>query len=76
MAATVQFFDLLVNGQKKIRDMWKRQVDIERKNERERLQQKNINLTLENPGLLSVEDENLRAESSNQQMIINSKYLL
>ncbi|KAJ4435700.1 hypothetical protein ANN_18316 [Periplaneta americana] len=36
LQATVQFFDLLVEGQKKIRDMWKSQLEQQRKAERER----------------------------------------
>ncbi|PNF36325.1 hypothetical protein B7P43_G00537 [Cryptotermes secundus] len=37
LQATVQFFDLLVEGQKKIREMWKNQIEQQRKAERERL---------------------------------------
>ena len=37
LEATIQFFELLVDGQRKIREMWKQQVDILRKSERERM---------------------------------------
>ncbi|XP_043677255.1 zinc finger protein 347-like isoform X1 [Vespula pensylvanica] len=37
LEATVQFFKLLVDGQQKIREMWKHQVELQRKAERERL---------------------------------------
>ncbi|XP_066992566.2 uncharacterized protein [Anabrus simplex] len=37
LQSTVQFFDLLVEGQKKIRELWKNQVEIQRKLERERM---------------------------------------
>lgn len=33
----MQFFELLVDGQRKIRDMWKHQIEQQRKSERERL---------------------------------------
>lgn len=29
LEATVQFFDLLIDGQRKIREMWKQQVDLQ-----------------------------------------------
>ncbi|XP_015431124.1 PREDICTED: zinc finger and SCAN domain-containing protein 2-like [Dufourea novaeangliae] len=37
LEATIQFFELLVDGQRKIREMWKHQVEHQRKVERERL---------------------------------------
>ncbi|PBC27322.1 zinc finger protein 184 isoform X1 [Apis cerana] len=37
LEATIQFFELLVDGQRKIREMWKHQVEQQRKAERERL---------------------------------------
>ncbi|OAD56631.1 hypothetical protein WN48_03092 [Eufriesea mexicana] len=37
LEATIQFFELLVDGQKKIREMWKHQVEQQRKAERERV---------------------------------------
>ncbi|XP_078042216.1 uncharacterized protein LOC144472755 isoform X2 [Augochlora pura] len=36
LEATIQFFELLVDGQRKIREMWKHQVEQQRKAERER----------------------------------------
>ncbi|XP_015174342.1 PREDICTED: zinc finger and SCAN domain-containing protein 2-like isoform X2 [Polistes dominula] len=37
LESTVQFFELLVDGQRKIREMWKQQVEEQRKAERERI---------------------------------------
>ncbi|XP_068986699.1 zinc finger protein 568-like isoform X1 [Bombus flavifrons] len=37
LEATIQFFELLVDGQRKIREMWKHQIEQQRKAERERL---------------------------------------
>ncbi|XP_043504113.1 PR domain zinc finger protein 5-like isoform X1 [Polistes fuscatus] len=37
LESTVQFFELLVDGQRKIREMWKHQVELQRKAERERI---------------------------------------
>ncbi|XP_043264633.1 zinc finger and SCAN domain-containing protein 2-like isoform X1 [Colletes gigas] len=37
LEATIQFFELLVDGQRKIREMWKHQLEQTRKAERERL---------------------------------------
>ncbi|XP_076545050.1 uncharacterized protein LOC117604279 isoform X1 [Osmia lignaria lignaria] len=37
LEATIQFFELLVDGQRKIRELWKHQVEQQRKVERERL---------------------------------------
>ena len=37
LEATIQFFELLVDGQRKIREMWKHQVEQQRKADRERL---------------------------------------
>lgn len=73
MEATAQFFELLINGQQKIREMWKQQVEFERKTEQERLKYKDINLTIENSELITAEDENSSIESSEQQIIINGK---
>lgn len=53
--------------------MWKQQVDFERKIERERLKQKNINLTLENSEFIIPDDENPPTETSDKQIIINGK---
>ncbi|XP_043467262.1 uncharacterized protein DDB_G0283697-like isoform X2 [Leptopilina heterotoma] len=35
LESTIQFFDLVVDGQKKIRDLWKQQIEHERKAKRE-----------------------------------------
>lgn len=35
LESTIQFFDLVVEGQKKIRDLWKQQIEHERKAKRE-----------------------------------------
>ncbi|XP_015516983.1 zinc finger and SCAN domain-containing protein 2 isoform X1 [Neodiprion lecontei] len=47
LEATVQFFELLVEGQKKIREMWKSQVEQHRKAERERLRAEREHTELE-----------------------------
>ncbi|XP_033216536.1 zinc finger protein 271-like [Belonocnema kinseyi] len=49
LESTIQFFDLVAEGQKKIRDLWKHQVDLERKSKREieRLRRDDSDLTTE-----------------------------
>ncbi|XP_011506079.1 PREDICTED: zinc finger protein 676-like isoform X2 [Ceratosolen solmsi marchali] len=71
LEATVQFFELLINGQRKIQEMWKQQIEFQRRIERGRLKKKNINITLNNSKLLNAENDNLVPESNHQQIIIN-----
>nr|CAD7409572.1 unnamed protein product [Timema poppensis] len=46
LQATVQFFDLLVEGQKKIREMWKNQVELNRRLEKERQRSEHTGISL------------------------------
>ncbi|OXU19960.1 hypothetical protein TSAR_013867 [Trichomalopsis sarcophagae] len=69
LEATVQFFELLINGQRKIREMWKQQVELESKAEQEHYKVKSINLTLDNSKLINSENDN--SEGTEQQIVIN-----
>lgn len=73
LEATVQFFELLINGQRKIRELWKQQVELERKAEQEHYKVKSINLTLDNSKLINSENENSATEGTEQQIVINGK---
>uniref|UniRef100_A0A6V7I3C8 C2H2-type domain-containing protein n=1 Tax=Bracon brevicornis TaxID=1563983 RepID=A0A6V7I3C8_9HYME len=46
MEATIQFFELLVEGQRKIRELYKQQVEKQRKTEREKLRE-NTEITID-----------------------------
>nr|CAD7434760.1 unnamed protein product [Timema monikensis] len=46
LQATVQFFDLLVEGQKKIREMWKNQVELKRRLEKDRQRSEHTGISL------------------------------
>ncbi|CAG2061418.1 unnamed protein product [Timema podura] len=46
LQATVQFFDLLVEGQKKIREMWKSQVEMQRRLEKDRQRSEHSGISL------------------------------
>ncbi|KAG7208297.1 hypothetical protein KM043_014539 [Ampulex compressa] len=69
LEATIQFFELLVDGQRKIREMWKQQTEQQRKAERERLraERENTELTAETPELDNISQEDDQFE---QQIII------
>ncbi|XP_049774994.1 zinc finger protein 599-like [Schistocerca cancellata] len=61
LQATVQFFDLLVEGQKKIRELWKQQVEHQKQIEKAGLGATEILLTsasLEDPNAASYDGEN------------------
>ncbi|KAK2581207.1 hypothetical protein KPH14_008006 [Odynerus spinipes] len=70
LEATVQFFELLVDGQRKIREMWKHQVESQRKAERERVraEKQNTELSVETSELDVVQNNEDQLE---QQIIIN-----
>lgn len=72
MEATIQFFDLLVNGQKKIRELWKQQQEHQRKADRDRLriEREHTELAIETPELDNYE-QNPEDEFA-QQIIIKS----
>lgn len=76
LEATVQFFQLLINGQNKIREMWNQQVEIDRKTEREQLRYKNINIKLANEMAHNAEEEDMSVESNEQQIFINGNNLM
>lgn len=69
----MQFFELLVDGQRKIREMWKQQVEMQRKNERERLraERENTELAIETPELDNFYTTD-GDEQFSQQIIIKS----
>ncbi|XP_043276637.1 zinc finger protein 41-like [Venturia canescens] len=71
LEATVQFFELLVEGQRKIREMWKEQVECQRRSERERLKNERENLDnhVESSELENLYNENGDEEFA-QQIII------
>ncbi|XP_011299469.1 zinc finger protein 271-like [Fopius arisanus] len=50
MESTIQFFELLVEGQRKIREMYKQQVEKQKRSERERLRE-NTEITADAPEL-------------------------
>lgn len=71
LEATVQFFELLVDGQRKIREMWKYQVEQQRKVKRERLraERENTELEIETPELDNFGQDN-EDHQLKQQIII------
>lgn len=76
LEATVQFFELLVEGQRKIREMWKEQVECQRKTERERLknERESSENHVETTHLDNLYNENGDEEFA-QQIIIKSESL-
>ncbi|XP_015608375.1 zinc finger protein 287 isoform X2 [Cephus cinctus] len=71
LEATVQFFELLVDGQRKIREMWKQQVEQQRKAERDRLraERESTEIELETPELDGFNQDN-EDQGIEQQIII------
>ncbi|XP_011883064.1 PREDICTED: zinc finger protein 271-like [Vollenhovia emeryi] len=69
LEATVQFFELLVAGQRKLRELWKHQVEQQRKVERFRSRKENVELGAEGVEADSVIQYN-DDEQYGQQVII------
>ncbi|CAK9807419.1 Zinc finger protein 585A [Anthophora plagiata] len=71
LEATIQFFELLVDGQRKIREMWKHQVEQQRKAERERLRavKENAEIRTETSDLDNISQYN-EEDQFEQQIII------
>lgn len=76
LEATAQFFDLLVVGQRKLRELWKYQVEQQRRAERLRNKKESAEFGTEAEG---VEVDNMTAcnedEQYEQQIIIKSNLL-
>jgi len=72
LEATAQFFDLLVTGQRKIRELWKHQVEQLRKAERLR-NKENAELRTEGMEINGAVQEN---QEYDQQIIIKSNIIL
>ncbi|XP_058809271.1 zinc finger protein 665-like [Phymastichus coffea] len=69
LEATVQFFQLLVNGQNKIREMWNEQVEFDKKCKREQFKYKNININLATELTNEEEEEDDTTIQSNEHEI-------
>lgn len=48
MQSTAEFFNLLIKGQQKIRDIWKQQIEAEHRIEQDVLKQKKLTSALNN----------------------------
>jgi len=72
LEATAQFFDLLVSGQRKIRELWKHQVEQLRKAERLR-NKENAELRTEGMEIDGAVQEN---QEYDQQIIIKSNLII
>lgn len=71
MEATAEFFELLVAGQRKIRELWKHQVEQQRKAERLRNRKENAEFGTEGMEMDNIAQYN-EDEQYEQQMIIKS----
>jgi len=71
LEATAQFFDLLVAGQRKIRELWKHQVEQLRKAERLR-NKENAEFRAEG---MEIDDAVQQNQEYDQQIIIKSNIL-
>lgn len=69
LEATAQFFELLVAGQRKIRELWKHQVEQQRKTERSRNRKENAEFGVDGVEMDSMAQYN-QDEQHEQQMII------
>ncbi|XP_034945339.1 zinc finger and SCAN domain-containing protein 2-like isoform X1 [Chelonus insularis] len=71
LEATVQFFDLLIDGQRKIRELWKQQTEQQKKVDRDRLkvERENIELSIETPEVDQFNDKN-NQDSFAQEIVI------
>ncbi|XP_017788534.1 PREDICTED: zinc finger and SCAN domain-containing protein 2-like [Habropoda laboriosa] len=71
LEATIQFFELLVDGQRKIREMWKHQIEQQRKADRERLRavKENAEVRTETSDLDNISQYN-EEDQFEQQIII------
>lgn len=74
LEATVQFFELLLDGQRKIRELWKQQFEHQRKIDRERLriERENTEISIETPELDDYE-QSYQDNQFAQQIILKSK---
>ncbi|XP_043791860.1 zinc finger protein 62 homolog [Apis laboriosa] len=70
LEATIQFFELLVDGQRKIREMWKHQVEQQRKAERERLRAEKENTEIRSETLHLDNISRYNEEDQFEQQII------
>ncbi|XP_031775036.1 uncharacterized protein LOC116415089 isoform X1 [Apis florea] len=70
LEATIQFFELLVDGQRKIREMWKHQVEQQRKAERERLRAEKENTEIRSEALHLDNISRYNEEDQFEQQII------
>ncbi|XP_014210736.1 zinc finger protein 184 [Copidosoma floridanum] len=69
LEATVEFFQLLINGQQKIRQLWKEQLKLERQTEKMYLEHKSIDIPLFNDTELI--KENFVIGANDQQLVFN-----
>lgn len=74
LESTMQFFELLVSGQRKIRELWKQQVEQQRKADRLRNRKENVELGTEGMEVDNVAQYN-EDEQYEQQMIIKSNVI-
>lgn len=70
----MQFFELLVSGQRKIRELWKQQVEQQRKADRLRNRKENVELGTEGMEVDNMAQYN-EDEQYEQQMIIKSNVI-
>lgn len=70
----MQFFELLVSGQRKIRELWKQQVEQQRKADRLRNRKENVELGTEGMEVDNMAQYN-EDEQYEQQMIIKSNMI-
>lgn len=71
----MQFFDLLVEGQKKLRDLLKQENELLKKNDRLKMSQGDNQLEQLNPDTMElVNYEQKNDENYGQQIIINSTF--
>lgn len=70
LEATIQFFELLVDGQRKIREMWKHQIEQQRKAERERLRAEKENTEIRSETLHLDNISRYNEEDQFEQQII------
>lgn len=74
LEATVQFFKLVVDGQRKLREMWKHEVEQQRKAERLRNKKENAELETEGMEMDSTAQYN-EDQQYEQQIIVKSNNL-
>lgn len=74
LEATAQFFDLLVAGQRKIRELWKHQIEEQRKAERLRNRKENAELETEGTEVDCTAQYN-EDEEYEQQIVIKSNMI-